>query len=49
MLRHNSFTIYLEYVATDFKVVAIALFKIFVKFCRDRKLYGRDLESYFQP
>ena len=49
MLRHNSLTIYLKYVATDFRVVTTAFFKIFFKFCHDRKLYGRDLEISFQP
>ena len=34
---------------TDFKVVTTAFFKIFFKFCRDRKHYDRDLESSFQP
>ena len=45
MLRHNSFTIYLKYVATDFRVVATAFFKTFFKSCSDRKHYGRDLEA----
>ena len=49
MLQHNSFTIDFKYVATYFRVVMTAFFKIFFKFFRDKKLYGRDLESSFQP
>ena len=45
MSRHNSSTIYLKYVATDFSVVVIVFFKIFFKSCHDINLYSCDLEA----